>query len=110
MISALFLLILGHYVADFGLQTEFTATMKGKVHSDPHGIHALIAHSSIHGAVTAAVLLALHLPWALPALVIVIAHGVIDYLKANRSSFGVHVDQTLHLASLIVVWLLAVNL
>lgn len=108
--DALLLLILAHYVADFGLQTEFTAITKGKVHTDPHGIHALIAHSAIHGAVTAAALLAFNLPWVLPVVVIVLAHGVIDYLKANRSSFGVHADQVLHLTSIVLIWLLAVNL
>ncbi len=109
-VAPLFLLILAHYVADFGLQTEFMATMKGKVHTDPHGIHSLLGHSAIHGAMTVAALTVVGLPWFIPALLIILAHGTIDYFKSNHNSFGVHVDQALHMTSIVMVWMVALNL
>lgn len=109
MFSVLVLMILAHYVADFGFQTEFMATMKGKVHSDAHGIHSLVAHACIHGATTAAALIVAGLPWLAPVFMIVVAHGVIDYFKSNHNSFGVHVDQTLHMVSIFVIWLIIFN-
>lgn len=103
-------LLAAHYVADFAMQNDFVAAMKAKVHTDPHGIHALAAHAIHHGVAAS---LALFLLGASPEATIMVGavtaatHAVIDYLKAVENAFGIHVDQALHLG---VIVLLAVGM
>ena len=101
------LLIAGHYVADFAMQNQFVADMKGKVGVDPHGIHALTAHAMHHATVAGIAAFAVGAPWIAVALAVGVTHWLIDYAKADRNMFGVHVDQALHIAVLLtvaVVW------
>jgi len=100
------LLVAGHYIADFAMQNQFVADMKSKVHTDPHGWHALIAHSVHHATLTGLTVFFVY-PAPLSALTIGVctgaAHAVIDYKKAVDHSFGITVDQALHLGWLLYV-------
>ena len=111
MITLLFLLVLGHFVADYPLQSDFIAKGKNRFRPvDPASIPpgqtpmmvwpwVLTSHAGTHAA---AVYLVLGNP--LLALAELIAHWLIDYGKcANR--YGIHFDQCAHLACK-VVWVL----
>lgn len=88
------LLVLGHFLADFGLQSDRMAVEKcpGQDRTLPWSWW-LAAHAAIHGFVVAVItgvpLLGLA-EWAL--------HAVIDLAKC-RHRFGLSVDQILHLLS-----------
>jgi len=103
-IEVFFLLALGHFVADYPLQSDFIAKGKNRwrpvdLASVPAGQTpqtvwpwVLTSHAATHAA---AVYLVTHS--ALLAALELIVHWVIDYGKcANR--YGIHVDQSLHLA------------
>ncbi|MDD9893304.1 MAG: DUF3307 domain-containing protein [Gammaproteobacteria bacterium] len=108
-LEALFLLLAGHALADFGLQTEFVARFKSQQmrfkdninkRDDLVWIHVLASHSLIHGLM---VYLVLQNIWL--ALAETVVHGLIDHAKsANR--FGFHTDQFLHLGSKLVWWII----
>jgi hypothetical protein len=110
----LLLLIAGHYLADFGLQNDFVAKMKGKAYIDPIGIHCLTAHGWIHGLTTAAVCLTLGYDWVVPFGIVTGSHILIDFGKswegwaehtgkpAGQGLYGIHVDQALHGAMLVL--------
>lgn len=99
----LFALAIGHALADYPLQGAFLADAKNR-HSDPFAlaentssplglwIHALTAHSLIHGGavwlITGSVTL---------ALVEVVLHWLIDFSKCE-GWFGYTTDQLLHLS------------
>ncbi|UDF31768.1 UNVERIFIED_ORG: DUF3307 domain-containing protein (plasmid) [Roseateles sp. XES5] len=94
-----------HFLADFLLQTDWMAAGKER----PRGwLPPLAAHAGVHGALTAALFLAVSPSLAWLGLVDAVVHGILDRLKsiANRHLqvtprqtgfwwlFGA--DQTLH--------------
>ncbi len=94
-----------HFLADFLLQTEWMAAGKAR----PQGwLLPLAAHAGVHGAMTAALFLAVAPPLAWLGLADAVLHGAVDRLKslaARRAGatprqarfwwlFGM--DQTLH--------------
>lgn len=99
-----FLLCLGHFVADYPLQSDFIAKGKNRFRAvDPASIPpgqtpqtvwpwVLTAHAGTHGA-------AVYLITGLPVLAALemLSHWLIDYGKcANR--YGIHADQAMHIA------------
>lgn len=108
-LTTLLWLLLGHFVADYALQSDFMAKAKNRNRKlDPATIPpgqtpqavwpwVLTAHASVHaaavGLVTGSPLL------ALGELVV---HWAIDYGKCENL-YGIHQDQALHLATK-VVW------
>ena len=100
-LAAPLLLVCAHYVADFAMQSEFMALMKAKAHSDPHGWHALIAHSAHHALLSLLVVWWLTQSFGLGLVGFVVTgvtHGVIDYFKAVKEAFSVTADQVMHLS------------
>jgi hypothetical protein len=106
-----FALLIGHMVADYPLQGVFLATAKNR-RADaavlfgekqvPRGlwIHALSAHSMIHGGVV----------WLLTGSVVLglaetVLHWVIDYIRCE-GWIGYTTDQMLHFSCKIVYALL----
>ena len=113
----LLLLIGGHYLADFGLQTRHMAETKGKVFVTAAGFHNLTAHAAIHGFIAGLITQSLA-----AGLFVFITHWIIDFLKASvlltdeyphtkgarkdgqkTGLYGLNVDQSLHLIVLVIV-------
>jgi hypothetical protein len=103
--AALVAFLAKHYLADFVLQTDWMVTGK----EQPQGwLLPLAAHAGVHGAITAALFLAVSPSLAWLGLVDVVVHGTIDRLKsiiAHREAFTpwqtafwwlFGADQTLH--------------
>lgn len=109
MLGLFLVLALGHYLADFALQSPWVAGLKSDVlrkDADPHAIHALTAHAAHHALVAVAILWAFGLsPWW--ALVIGISHWLIDLGKARFQLYSINVDQLLHFVAIAVVTVLA---
>ncbi|MDZ7744331.1 MAG: DUF3307 domain-containing protein [Candidatus Saccharibacteria bacterium] len=101
-------LIAGHYLADFGLQSQHMAAKKQLIFLDPMGIHALTSHAFIH-----AIIAGLLSGSILAAAIIGSAHWLIDFGKASKwlhkklgkeeGLYGIHVDQALHIAVIFIV-------
>lgn len=114
----LFLLLLGgHYVADFGLQTRHMAETKGKVFITAAGFHNLTAHAAIHGFIAGIITQSIY-----AGLAIGISHWIIDFCKSSElitdnfphtkgarkdgqknGMYGLNIDQILHILILIAV-------
>lgn len=103
IVTLWFVLCLGHFVADYPLQSDFIAKGKNRFRPvDPASIPpgqtpmtvwpwVLTAHAATHGA-------AVYLILGSPALAMaeLLSHWLIDYGKcANR--YGIHLDQAAHL-------------
>jgi hypothetical protein len=88
--NQLLLLICGHYLADFGLQNDFTAKYKAPG-SAPFWWHVMVSHCAIQAL---PVLLVTGM-WQL-ALAEFAAHFVIDFLKCG-GLLTFSQDQALHL-------------
>lgn len=89
-----FLLVAGHCLADYALQSDFLAQAKNR-NTDIGKVfwkHGLFAHSAIHGLVVAVITGS----WML-AIAETICHGVIDFLKCENK-ISLNVDQALHYA------------
>lgn len=107
MLETLFWLIVGHAVADFGLQSDWMAVHKSRHVRDTSAfstrpelvwVEVLSFHCVIHaGAV------ALATGSVLLGILEFVAHWIIDYAKCE-DAFGFHTDQALHVASKFV-WL-----
>lgn len=101
----LFTLLMGHAVADFALQSDAMAQGKrGTVVSVPNGqkpqvtwVYWLMAHSLIHGA---AVMVITGGIWM--AVFATVVHVLVDFGK-TRNHYGIHMDQTLHLVTLVII-------
>ena len=97
------LLAMGHFLGDFGLQSDRMAVEKcpGRDHTLPWPWW-LTAHAAIHGFLVAVLT-------GLPLLGLAewLAHALIDHLKC-RGMFGLGADQGLHLACKLV-WVLLVS-
>lgn len=100
--SELLALLMGHAVADFGLQSEWMAIHKSPKQSLDYApwYYVMGSHGLIHGA---AVWIVTGVWWlgALEA----IAHTVIDIGKC-QGLYGIHRDQALHGICKIAWWLL----
>lgn len=92
-------LIMGHALADFGLQSDWVAINKNRhLNKTPvHWLYVLSAHALIHGMAVWLITGNIYLGLAETA-----AHGMIDFGKCE-SLYGIHVDQGLHF-SCKVLW------
>jgi hypothetical protein len=102
MLVQLFWLVIGHFVADYTLQTDFIAQRKSKWNSIPAvpWYYVLTAHAATHaaavGIITGSPLLAaLELIW----------HWIIDHLKCMGLT-SIHIDQFLHVVCKIILTIL----
>lgn len=93
IITKLFLLLAGHALADFSLQTDWMAKYKNRNLSEdnPYWFYALSAHALIHGLMVYLVLQNI-----LFAILETVFHWAIDFSKSD-DMFNFHVDQILHL-------------
>ena len=97
--TLLFLLIVGHAVADYALQSDWMAKAKNPATAQP-GVpwwSVMAAHCLIHGGTV----------WyatgmLLPACFEVVAHFFIDRAKCDKE-MGFLADQTLHLTGRFVI-------
>lgn len=94
--NTLIYLVIGHYLADFGLQNDFTAKFKSPG-SSPFWFHVMISHCAIQAL---PVMLVTGM-WQL-ALAEFAAHLLIDVCKCN-GMLTFNEDQLLHLMCK-VVW------
>lgn len=106
-VQLFFILLAGHYLADFALQPRFMAETKQLVFIEAIGFHSLTAHAFVH-ALIAGILSGSFAA----AAVIGGAHWLID-LRSSRvvqglfgkksSLFGINIDQTLHILVILFV-------
>lgn len=92
--TLLFLLLVGHALADYPLQGDFLAKAKNRTAPIP-GVpwfQALGAHALIHGGFVAAITGSVWL-----GLAEVVAHALIDDAKC-RGRIGFNTDQAAHVA------------
>lgn len=102
-----FMLLVGHAVMDYALQTEAIALEKDRHSTTPlqkavPWYYWLSAHSLCHGGAVYLITGSLSL-----GLLETVVHWMIDFSKSERW-FGIHVDQALHVACKLVWWLLMV--
>lgn len=111
-------LLAGHYLADFPLQSQHIAENKGKVFIEAIGFHCLTAHAAIHGLVAG------YIAGFWAGLIVAVTHWLIDFGKSwegwpegwritdgarwagnpdARGLYGINVDQALHVAVLVGV-------
>lgn len=89
-------ILLAHYLLDYPLQNDFLAQTKGKY------LYSLFAHSMIYGLGIAFVLELIGVFSIWKAIVLVVSHIVIDWLKATAKNKDktltsyLYVDQFLH--------------
>lgn len=112
----LFLLIAGHALGDYPLQSEAMATCKcRKAHlplqNEVPWYYWMTAHCLVHGLITA--LLIHWCGWSMQLAVIYgvfefAAHWIIDSLKCEGVT-SIHIDQLLHVACKIAWWAMIVN-
>jgi len=94
-------LVLGHYLADFPLQSDFLATMKGKNN------YLLFCHVIMYSLIISAILdlLGLFAIWKL--ILLILSHTVVDYWKCHYASketaltTSLYIDQAAHILVLI---------
>lgn len=98
------MMVAGHYLADFPLQTEFMASTKTRIFIEPAGFHALTAHAFTHGLVIG--LLSHNFTFA---VVVGTTHWIIDFVRSSEwlisklsstkpVQFNIHLDQVLHIS------------
>ena len=120
-LAVFFLLLCGHALADYSLQTDFIA--KGKSRLAPPGpvpwYYIMASHELIHGGTVAGVLImaflcAGHQPLLVPIAVAIVGslesvlHFGIDMLKCEGLT-NIHQDQAAHVACKLLYSLLFVN-
>jgi hypothetical protein len=98
-----FLLVVGHFLCDFPLQTEAIAINKNPDAHTPLQKHVpwfywLFSHALTHGGVVALITGSVILGIAETVL-----HSVIDYCKC-KGYLNIHQDQALHLICKAVYW------
>ena len=106
MIGTLFLLICGHFLVDYALQSEFIAKAKNRNQPIP-GIDwqwVMTAHCAMHAGVvyliTGSILL---------GLIEFVAHFVIDVTKCDvKITFNE--DQYLHIVTKVLIWLIFIGI
>lgn len=97
------LLVGGHFIADYGLQSEYMAKNKSSQSGYPHWADVLLAHVGIHGFFVALITGS----WIL-GVAEMIAHFILDEMK-SRSLTRYRFDQVAHLLCK-VLWFLALPL
>jgi hypothetical protein len=102
-VQLFFMLLGGHYLADYGLQSRFMADAKERATKDAVGFFALVGHAAIHGLVAGLLSQRLSV-----GLIIAGTHWVIDFLKAVKRLYGITVDQGLHILVILLVVLFVV--
>ena len=108
MIEKLFLLIAGHFLADFPLQGEHIARTKSRHYipdfvpkgqkPTPIWFHSLTAHALIHGLVVYVITSRLDL-----SLYMSVTHWIIDFMKCENWT-NPHVDQLFHMGVIMTIW------
>ena len=103
----IFMLLAGHALADFSLQSDAMAKGKNrhnKTTPPPNAKYTpcwpywLTAHALIHGMVVAVIT---GIWWL--GLVETVWHWIIDFMKCD-SLIGVHFDQFMHVIVLLAIW------
>ena len=106
MIWMLFLLMVGHFLADYPLQGEFLSAAKNR--NTPIGKifwpHALTAHSMIHAGFVAVITGCLWL-----GIAEAIIHGFTDFLKCEEK-ISLNMDQLIHFLCKVLWVVIAFNL
>lgn len=102
----LFLLIFGHFLADYPLQGEFLSQAKNRntAVGKLFWKHALFAHAFIHAGFVGIITGSLWL--AMAELVI---HGVTDFLKCE-SKISLNIDQAIHIGCKVLWALIAITM
>lgn len=98
--QVLFLLMAGHALADFSLQSEFMAIGKNR-HTDlgkGHWFYCLTGHSFVHGGIVLLLTGSLGL-----GIAETIWHWIIDFLKCD-DKISFRTDQFLHVFCKIIWW------
>jgi hypothetical protein len=103
--TMLFLLMVGHAIADYPLQGQFMAEGKNRhtALGKMYWPHALAAHSIIHGGFVAAVTGSAAL-----GVAETVAHGITDWLKCE-GRISINMDQAIHIVRKIVWFSLAMT-
>jgi len=102
MLTTLFFLIVLHFIADFPLQGEFLANMKGKFD------YLLFAHAFMWSGVISAGLIYFGLFAWWKVAVLLVGHFFIDRWKARKEdktfalTRDLWIDQSLHLGQLLI--------
>jgi len=91
-IQLFLMLVAGHYLADYALQSDFMAKNKADALKTAMGFHTLTAHAAIQGLVAG--LLSQNFTIG---IVVAITHWIIDYGKAAKNWYGINIDQFLHI-------------
>ncbi|MBT4119641.1 MAG: DUF3307 domain-containing protein [Candidatus Peribacter sp.] len=87
-----FLLLFGHALGDFGLQSDHLRTNKSRKKNPDSWYIFLGAHSVIHGG-----LVGFFTGSFVLALAETVCHGIIDYAKIE-GRFTIQISQALHIA------------
>lgn len=97
-LTTFFMLVGGHALADFGLQSEWLAMNKRRSKNPSNWYIMLSGHAFIHGVMVAVVLNS-----PLLGFFEVVAHFAIDFFKCEEK-YDIKTDQALHLLCK-VVWI-----
>lgn len=106
MISSFFWLMFAHLLADYPLQGDFLANMKGKNHI------VLLTHAGIWtGCITLGLDLLGYHPTTMVVVFLFVVHAIADLLKArnllwykkmNALTWGLLIDQLIHVVQIII--------
>lgn len=116
-VELFFALLAGHFLADFGLQTEFMSKTKGQAFVKAIGFYTLTGHAAIQGLVLGAISRNFKV-----GIIIFVTHWVIDFSKASvlitdkfphtkgarkngqaQGFYGINIDQALHVLAILGV-------
>jgi hypothetical protein len=91
--TILFFLLVGHALADYPLQGDFLSQAKNRntAIGKMFWLHALPAHSLIHGGFVALITGSVGL-----GIAETVIHGITDFLKCENK-INIHVDQAIHI-------------
>lgn len=102
----LFLLVCGHFYADYAWQSDFIAVGKSPAKGILNGVPwywIMLAHCFIHGAIVAILT-----NYVFLGLAEVLCHFGIDMAKCNKL-ISADMDQILHLWCKLMWWLCSIN-
>jgi hypothetical protein len=111
LFALLFFLLAAHALMDYALQSETMATCK--CHGCDHPVaknvpwyYWLTGHALLHGAAVGVVIRWFGFDWNIAAgfaIAETMTHWLIDHAKC-RKLYGIHIDQTLHIACKLLWW------